>query len=193
MMGVRAYIAPSTQAQNITALGQTEEEVMHLIAEELAMMLRESGAVVFVGKKAQTIEEMVNEANSLAVDCYVSIHSNAFDKKARGCIVFHYPGSIGGKRLADAIYKYMETLTPTDDKGVQTNSAYYELKNTKAPSVIAEVDFHDTYEGAKWISENTYNIAVAIGQGTCDFLGITLKKNPYRKAIMDIQKIVQAL
>jgi N-acetylmuramoyl-L-alanine amidase len=189
----RAYISPSTQEKNLTALGDTEENIMHKIADELVPLLKDSGIEIFRGKKDQSLAQMVYESNNLAVDCHVAIHSNAYNEKARGCEVFHYPNSVKGEKLADAIYKYMEPLTPTADRKVQVNSTYYELKNTKAPAVIVEVDFHDSYEGATWINQNIYPIAEAIAEGICEYLGVPLRKNPYRKAIMDIKRIVESL
>lgn len=190
---MRAYISPSTQEKNITALGDTEENVMHRIADELVRLLKDSGIEVFRGQKDETLTRMICESNNLAVDCHIAIHSNAHDGKTRGCEVFHYPNSANGKKLADSIYKHMEALTPTADRKVQENSAYYELKNTKAPAVIVEVDFHDSIEGATWINNNIYSITETIAEGICGYLGVTLKKNPYRRAIEQIKAILEAL
>ena len=60
---------------------------------------------------------MVRESNLFKPEIHVAIHSNAHDGKSRGCEVFHYPKAKDGKRLADNIYKYMEPLTPTTDRG----------------------------------------------------------------------------
>lgn len=195
---MRVYISPSTQQHNKTALGDTEENVMHMIADELVPLLKDSGILVFRGKKEQTLQQMVTESNNLAVDCHVAIHSNAAGtaeqgKNVRGCEVYHYTNSINGNRLACGIYKYMEELTPTKDRGVKSSSTLHELKNTKAPAVIVEVDFHDNFDGAKWIMDNIENIAEAIAQGICDYFSAPLKKNPYRQAVEQIKKIIEGL
>lgn len=190
---MRIYISPSTQEKNITALGHSEEEVMHKIADELVTLLKDSGILVFRGKKEQTLQQMINESNNLAVDCHVAIHSNAHDGKTRGAEVFHYPTSIKGNRLAECIYKYLEPLTPTSDRGIKTSRNYDELNKTYAPAVIVEVDFHDNFEGAKWILDNIYNIAEKIGEGICEYFNIPLKKNPYRQAVEQIKAILEGL
>lgn len=192
---MKVYISPSTQEKNMTALGTTEEYMMHLIADELVQLLQDSGLMVYRGKKEQTLQQMVAESNRLKVDAHIAIHSNATgtNEKARGCEVFHYPSSTKGIKLANYIYEYIEALTPTADRGVKTSNVYYELVYTNAPAVIIEVDFHDNHEGAKWIMDNIYLIAEAIAQGICDYFNIHLKKNPYKEAIEQIKAILEGL
>ena len=190
---MKVYISPSTQEHNKTALGNTEENIMHKIADELVPLLKNAGFEVFKGEKQDTLAQMVRQSNLLNVACHVAIHSNAHDGKSRGCEIFHFPNSAKGKKLAESIYKYMEPLTPTKDRGIKTSNVYYELKETFAPAVIVEVDFHDTIEGAKWIEANIFPIAEAIAKGICDYCGISYKTDPYKAAIIEIKKIVAKL
>jgi len=188
---MKAYISPSTQEHNITALGDTEENIMHKIVDALMPML--VGIDALRGKKTDSLSQMVRESNLFKPEIHVAIHSNAHDGKSRGCEIYHYKGSKNGKRLADTIYKYMEPLTPTADRGVKENTTFYELRETNAPAVLIEVDFHDNYEGAKWIDANIYNIAEAIAKGICEYFGITYKNDPYKLAVEQIKKIVSNL
>lgn len=190
---MKAYISPSTQEHNITALGNTEENIMHKVTDALMPMLKEVGIDALRGQKTDSLAQMVRESNLFNADIHVAIHSNAHDGKSRGCEVFHYPNSKDGKRLAESIYKYIEPLTPTADRGIKTSNSYYELKETDAPAVIVEVDFHDTYEGAKWIDDNIYNIAEAIAKGICEYLGVSFKEDKYKVAIEQIKRIVSDL
>ena len=193
---MKVYISPSTQQHNTTALGDTEENVMHKIADELVPLLKDSGIEVFRGRKEQTLTEMVKESDSKAVDIHVAIHSNATSTvgdNPRGCEVFYYFNSKKGKLLAEILYKHLEVLTPTKDRGVIPNSTFYELKKTKAPAVLIEVDFHDNVDGAKWIMDNIYPIAETIAKGICEYFNIPLKKNPYRQAVEQIKKILEGL
>lgn len=190
---MRIYISPSTQEKNITALGNTEENIMHKVADELVPLLKSAGFEVFKGEKSDTLSQMVRQSNLLNVACHVAIHSNAHDGKTRGCEVYHYKGSKNGKNLAESIYKYMEPLTPTKDRGVKENASFYELRETNAPAALIEVDFHDNYEGAKWIDANIYNIAEAIAKGICEYFGIAYKNDPYKLAVEQIKKIVANL
>jgi N-acetylmuramoyl-L-alanine amidase len=190
---MKAYISPSTQEHNITALGNTEENIMHKVTDALMPMLKGVGIDALRGQKTDSLTQMVRESNLFNADIHVAIHSNAHDGKSRGCEIYYYKGSKNGKRLADNIYKYMEPLTPTADRGVKENESFYELKNTNCPAVLIEVDFHDNYEGAKWIDDNIYNIAEAIAKGMCEYLGISFKEDKYKAAIEQIKRIVANL
>jgi N-acetylmuramoyl-L-alanine amidase len=193
---MRVYISPSTQENNISinpAYGP-EERVMHLIADEVVSILKENNIEVFRGRKDQTLQQMVSESNNLAVDCHVAIHSNAMGSaetgKARGMEIWIYKNSITGKRLADAIYKQLEPLTPTADRGIKETTSLYEVRETKAPAVIIEVAFHDNMQDAEWILSNIRPIAENISIGACSFLGITFKVDKYKYAIEKIKAIV---
>jgi N-acetylmuramoyl-L-alanine amidase len=190
---MKAYISPSTQEKNLTALGDTEENIMHKITDALMPMLKEVGIDALRGLKTDSLTQMVRQSDLFGADIHVAIHSNAHDGKSRGCEIFHYKGSKNGKKLADSIYKYIEPLTPTADRKVKENNTFYELKETSAPAVLIEVDFHDTYEGAKWIDANIQPIAEAITKGICDYFGIAYKNDPYKIAIEQIKIIVANL
>jgi N-acetylmuramoyl-L-alanine amidase len=190
---MKGYISPSTQEHNKTALGNTEENIMHKVADELVPLLKSAGLEILRGEKTDTLTQMVRQSNLFNADFHVAIHSNAYDGKSRGCEIFHFPNSAKGKKLAESIYKYIEPLTPTADRKVKEHAGYYELKETNAPAVIVEVDFHDNYEGAKWIDENIFPIAEAIAKGICDYCGIPYKDDPYKLAIEQIKKIVTNL
>lgn len=190
---MKGYISPSTQEHNKTALGDTEENIMHKVTDELVPLLKSVGLEILRGQKTDTLSQMVRQSDLFGADFHVAIHSNAHDGKSRGCEIFHYPNSVNGKKLAESIYKYLEPLTPAKDRGIKTSNVYYELKETHAPAVIVEVDFHDTIEGAKWIDENIYPIAEAIAKGICDYCGISFQHDPYKLAIEQIKKIVANL
>ncbi|HUV84285.1 MAG TPA: N-acetylmuramoyl-L-alanine amidase [Methanosarcinales archaeon] len=196
---MRVYISPSTQQNNLSVnpLYGTEERVMHLIADEVVPLLKEQGIEVFRGRKEQTLTEMVAESNDLKVDCHIAIHSNAMGTaeqgKARGCEVWIYQNSLNGRKLAEPIYKQIEALTPTADRGIKETTSLYEVKSTKAPACIVEVAFHDNMLDAEWILSNIKPIAKGIAMGGCEFLGVAFKDNKYKDAIEQIKAIVGGL
>lgn len=195
----RVYISPSTQENNTSVLKEygTEERVMHLIADEVCSMLKENGIEVFRGRKEQTLTQMVAESNNLAVDCHVAIHSNAMGAdqsgKARGCEVWIYKGSIKGRQLAEAIYRNLEAITPTTDRGIKETTTLYEVRETKAPACIIEVAFHDNIQDAEWILNNIRPIAECITKGICSYLKVSYKVDKYKHAIEQIKKIIEEL
>ena len=196
---MKVYISPSTQQGNVSVnpLYGTEERVMHLIADEVVLILQEQGIEVFKGRKEQTMQEMVAESNSLAVNCHVPIHSNAMgagnEGKARGCEVWIYQNSLNGRKLAEPIYKQLEVLTPTADRGIKETTSLYETRATKAPACIVEVAFHDNMLDAEWILANIKPIAEGIVKGICTYLGVIYKDNKYKDAIEQIKAIVGGL
>jgi len=196
---MKVYISPSTQQNNISInpLYGTEERVMHLIADEVVMLLKEQGIEVFRGRKEQTLQDMVAESNFLLVDCHIAIHSNAMgtgnEGKARGCEVLIYKGSIKGRQLAESIYKKIEALTPTADRGIKETTNLYETRETKAPACIVEVAFHDNFLDSEWILANIKPIALGIAVGCCESLGVSFKDNKYKDAIEQIKAIVGGL
>lgn len=196
---MKVYISPSTQQNNISVnpLYGTEERVMHLIANEVVPLLEEQGITVFKGRADQTLTEMVAESNDLKVDCHIAIHSNAMggtqSGKARGCEVWIYQNSVGGRKLAEPIYKELEALTPTADRGIKEDTAKYETKATKSPACIVEVAFHDNLLDAEWILTHIKIIAEGIAKGVCTYLGMIYKTNKYKDAIEQIKTIVGGL
>jgi len=196
---MKVYISPSTQQGNVSVnpLYGTEERVMHLIVDEIMPMLKEQGIEGFRGCKEQTMQEMVTESNSLAVNCHVAIHSNAMGTaeqgKARGCEVWTYQNSLNGIKLAGFIYKEIEVLTPTADRGIKETTSLYEVKATKAPACIIEIGFHDNMLDAEWILVSIKSIALGITKGICTYLGVIYKANKYKDAIEQIKAIVGGL
>ncbi len=193
---MKVYISPSTQEGNKTALGISEEQLMHELADELIPLLVYNNMEVIRGRKEQTLAQMVAESNNNKVDIHVALHSNAYNTKTRGCEIYHYSTSTKSAKLARCIYNYLEPLTPTADRGLKHGNHLYEVAKTKAPAVLIEIDFHDNYEGAKWISDNKASIAEAIAKGICDYFGIKYKSpivetsDKYKKVLINIKKMI---
>ena len=193
----KIYISPSTQEKNITALGNTEEDLMHVIAAELLPLLKYNGFTVYQGQRSQSLEQMVVESNNLKVDAHVALHSNATGtgQKARGYEIYHYPSSSNGIKLANAIYKQIGLISPAPGRGIKPTNTLYEIVYTHAPAVLLEVDFHDNLDGAIWIRDNTGQIAAAIAKGICDYLGVNYKSNDlgngkYKNALIKVKSII---
>ena len=59
---------------------------------------------------------------------------------------------------------------------VQVNAKLYETKNTSAPAVIVEVDFHDNEEGSEWILSHYNEITECLLKATLKALQIEYKE-----------------
>lgn len=182
---MKIYLSPSTQEHNVgTGAYGTEEKQMNLIATIVEMQLKNYGHVVYRNTPAMSLAQIVTDSNEKMPDIHISIHSNAGNKLARGAEIFCHKFGSDGERLAICIYKYLEPITPSRDRGIKEgvnrfglNKPLYETAYTDAPSVIIEVAFHDNKDDALWIAQNTPAIADAIVKGINDYSG-TLKLTP---------------
>ncbi|BDA70231.1 hypothetical protein CAL7716_043970 [Calothrix sp. PCC 7716] len=95
--------------------------------------------------KASTVRESLNlrviNANRIKADYYISLHFNAFNKRANGTEIFAI--SQDGKRLAKAILSDICKLGYVN-RGVKNGSHLHVLRNTKMPAILIEVCFIDS-------------------------------------------------
>jgi N-acetylmuramoyl-L-alanine amidase len=117
---------------------------------------------------------------SLTTAIYVSIHYDAytgsFDSCKGGNSIFYYPGSIKGKKLATAIYKYLVQGTEQASRGVKTAN-YYVLRKTAMPAVLSENGFMDVLAEAKLMLNEDFQKEVSNEhvKGICKYFGLTYK------------------
>ena len=126
---------------------------------------------------ADTLSERCRESNAWKADLHVPIHTNAFNGKVSGTRILCYALSGEGYKAARAVYKALSPITPGLSENVSAAPNLYEVKNTLAPCVYIEADFHDVPEVAKWILEHTGDIGEAICKGICDYYDV-----PYEEA-----------
>lgn len=171
----RVYISPSTQDKNIGVNGYgTEENRMNLIADTVVQLLQYNHFEVYRNKPEMTLQEAVADSNRRNVEAHFAIHSNAANGQARGGEIYYK--STNGQKLASAVYKYLEPLTPTADRGVKKHDHLYELNNTDAVAALVEVAFHDNVDDAYFIMTHIQELAECIAHGICDYFGVEIKK-----------------
>lgn len=167
---MKIYISPSVQENNIGAGNYgTEEKRMNQIADIVCPLLTYNGFEVCRNRPEMSLYNIVADSNAKKVDVHFAIHSNAGG--GRGGEVFYYGNSVNGKRLASSVYRYLEPLTPTGDRGVKQTWGLYELKNTNAPAALIEVAFHDNPDDAQFILNNIQALGEAIAKGICEYAG----------------------
>lgn len=166
---MKVFLSPSTQEHNVGAGDyKTEEYRMNQICDVVTNLLRYNNVTVYRNNPTKSLSQAVLESNLFNPDCHIAIHSNAGG--ARGCEVFYT--SEKGKTLADKLYKELEPLTPTADRGIKHTDSLYEVVNTKAVAALIEVDFHDNPDGASFIIGNIEPIGISIARGVCNYLGV---------------------
>ena len=62
-----------------------------------------------------------------------------------------------------------------------------EVRRTRAPSVLAELGYHDNPEDAQWIEDNLDRIAQALVRGVCEYFGVPfVEPSPVQKGIVTV-------
>jgi N-acetylmuramoyl-L-alanine amidase len=111
-------------------------------------------------------------ANANKADVFVSIHANsAVNPAAHGTEVYHYPGSIQGKRLAACLQARLVAELATADRGVKTAN-FQVLRETDCPAVLVEVAFvsHEAERQLLTGYAGQLAAAVALAGGLADYI-----------------------
>lgn len=171
----KIYVSPSDQVKNSYAAGNTTEAIQcRKIAKYLVKALERCG---LEGKTNTTdsMAERVTESNNWNADLHLCIHTNAYNGKVSGTRIFSYDLKGEGYQAAKAVYARLAPVTPGTSENIKAYPELYEVRNSNAPCVYVEVDFHDVDTVALWIIEHTEEIAEAICQGICDHFNVTYK------------------
>lgn len=171
-MSKKIYISPSDQVKNAYAAGNTTEaiqcrKIALLLAEALGRCGFEAAANVTDGMAVR-----VTESNNWGADLHLCIHTNAYNGQVSGTRIFSFAQHGEGYEAAKAIFARLAPITPGTSENVKAYPELYEVRNSNAPCVYVEVDFHDVDSVALWIVEHTEEIAEAICQGICDYYAV---------------------
>ena len=160
------YISPSSQGANLGVEGYgSEQDQMYALALEIIPHLDRAGISFVVPEKDASLTERVRQSNDLGACFHLALHSNAGGNgKAWGPVALYYSeaGRAFGQKLVDALLA-LGQKTNRASHLVQQKSLY-ELRKTKAPAVLLEVDFHDSSVGVEFISKHRSEIAEAIAR-----------------------------
>lgn len=167
-MATKIYLSPSNQYSNTYAYGKTcERDECYKIATKLSEKLKNSGFEVMLSDKNSDMYTRVTESDNYRADLHIPIHTNACNGRITGgCRIFQYSEN---NSLADKICKEINKISLYANGSVQIDKNLYENSAPRAKSIYIECEFHDTVEGAKWIINNTDDIATAICKAICDF------------------------
>ncbi|MDD5589431.1 MAG: N-acetylmuramoyl-L-alanine amidase [Candidatus Nanoarchaeia archaeon] len=174
------YLSPSTQEKNIGAENYgTEEKRANEICDITEKELKRHGIKVYRNKPTMTLREVVKDSNNKKPDIHFAIHTNAYNKKSKGCECFCYKFGSEGHKFAKFVYNQIESLTPSSDRGIKQGYNFYghgkhiyEVAQTIAPAALIEIDFHDNEESAKWIINNIDKIGTRLAIGALNYFGI---------------------
>ena len=188
----RIYLSPSTQENN-QGVGNYKTEEMRCgeICNIVESVLKNYDVAIKRNKPSMSLSAVVKDSNSFKPDYHVAIHTNAFNKKARGCEAFCYTKtSLGSKgfKMATAIFKKVADITPSEDRGVKEGKDFYgagkdmyEMANTSAPAALIEIIFHDNLEDVEWFLSHKSEIGNAIAEAIIEVM--ELQKKSVKRAV----------
>ncbi|MBQ9347030.1 MAG: N-acetylmuramoyl-L-alanine amidase [Oscillibacter sp.] len=162
------FLSPSTQDWNPYVTGNGSEEYnMNLIADEMIPYLNANAIQYRRNDPAGTAADAIRLGNAGNYDFYLALHSNAAAGaqagQVRGIIAFYYPGSRRGQEAAELIAEELREIYPLPaNVTTRPTTALGEVRQPRAPAVLAEIGYHDNYEDAVWIENNRPAIAQAL-------------------------------
>lgn len=191
----KIYLSPSNQNTNIYADGvHNEMQVMETVAGSLLDRLQKYEVEAILRTNAMLItDKRMPEANALGVDYYLALHSNAYNHiDGRGCETYCQDGvdnksivNTLSRQFAEKVNAAISAITDSNiqigDRGVKSKKQgngqdwMMELRECNMPSVLCEIEFHDTPAGCAWILSNMNEIADALCRSVVAQLGLTLK------------------
>lgn len=173
----RIYISPSNQHSNKYSAGNTNEmEQCTKIANALADVLEQNGFSVMVANGNDSMSTRAKNSDNFNADIHLPIHTNAYNGNYTGGTRIFVLNQ-NNRKPAQCIMNYLGKISVGEDDNITYNTRLYEINVPRAKTVYIECEFHDTAKGAKWIINNTQNIANAIAHGLCDYFGINFNKN----------------
>ena len=160
------YLSPSCQEGNL-GVGDygSEAEQMYLLMDEITPHLDRAGVSFHVADRETPIAKRCRESNEMGACFHFSLHSNAGGKgNARGPVGIYY--SDAGKAFCEKLVAELLSLGQENNRceNVVQMKDLYELRKTKAPAALLEVDFHDSPGGAAFITTHRREIAEAIAR-----------------------------
>lgn len=154
--------------------GMKEYEFNRSVADEVRKLLREyEDVTVFMAHSDDRdvpLQDRTDIANRLDVDCYISIHANAYGtgwNNVRGIETYIYvtkPKT--AHELARKIHDSLIGATGMKDRGVKT-ADFHVLRETRMTAVLVECGFMTNKEDATLLRSASYRriCAVAIVNG----------------------------
>ena len=115
--------------------------------------------------------QAVGESDAWGADVHYVSHTNAANGSVRGYRPMIYPGSTGGRKLAECILKYRRKIYDQPIR-LSESSVWYELRAPAAVSFYEEHVFHDNTADAQWFHSHMGAIAEATCRGLCEYFGI---------------------
>lgn len=186
------FLSPSTQEFNPYVTTQNEEYWMNLLADRMEPYLLASGIGFTRNDPDQNAAAAIRQSNAGTYDFHLALHSNAAPPEKsgqiRGVDFYYYPTSADGLRMAEILTEEIRKIYPLPELvQPRPTTLIGEVRRTRAPSVLAELGYHDNPEDAQWIEDNLDRIAQALVRGACEYFGVPfIEPSPVQKGIVTV-------
>lgn len=143
----------------------SERDQMYQLVLEITPHLDRAGISFVVPEREVSITERVRQSNALGACFHLALHSNAGGNgKAYGPVALYHSetGEDFCRKLVDALLALGQQSNRACH--VVQQKSLYELRKTKAPAALLEVDFHDSSTGVEFITKHRREIAEAIAK-----------------------------
>jgi len=186
------FLSPSTQEFNAYVNQGNEEFWMNALADAMEPYLRASGINVTRNDPSKTVSNSIRMSNAGKYGFHLALHSNAapasLSGRLRGIDLYYYPGRTKARRMAELLQQNLEVIYPLPDQiSAVTTTSLAEVRDTTAPSVLAELGYHDNMEDALWIQNNLQEIARSLTIAVCDYFGLPFQLPKQERAAIASQ------
>ena len=171
------FLSPSTQEYNPYVNYGDEETWMNALADAMEPYLRASGVNVTRNAPSETVSGSIRRSNTGNYDFHLALHSNAAPAalagRLRGIDLYYYPGRTEAERMTGLLQETLEVVYPLPERVRSvTSTSLAEIRDTKAPAVLAELGYHDNLEDALWIQGNLDEIARALVLAVTEYFSL---------------------
>lgn len=171
------FLSPSTQDFNPYVTTGNEQYWMNQLADRMEPYLFASGLNVTRNDPNGSAAQSIRASNAGTYDFHLALHSNASPEalagRQRGVDIYYFPASEEGLRMANILVDNLKPIYPLPERVRALPTVLIgEVRRTKAPSVLAELGYHDNVEDANWLTGNLEEIAAALSEGVTEYFGL---------------------
>lgn len=174
MNKIKICLWASTQENNLGVADYgTEEQNMFSVCDKVEAMLNKFGIFeIHRNEPSWGLIDNCNQEKKVEPDFVVEVHSNAGG--GEGTEIFCNLQNPEGMELSQHLYNNVAPISLGEDRGIKDGMWIYDIKNTKATTVLIELFFHDNEKEVREWKVKEMQYARAITKGICDFVNPTL-------------------
>lgn len=186
------FLSPSTQDFNPYITTGNEQYWMNQLADRMEPYLHASGVNVTRNDPDGSAAQSIRQSNAGSYDFHLALHSNASPEalagRQRGIDIYYFPTSEEGLRMANILVDVLKPIYPLPERVRALPSVLIgEVRRTRAPSVLAELGYHDNPDDANWLTGNLEAVAAALSEGVTEYFGLPfLTPAPARTGIVTL-------